>query len=145
MSGSQRRAVSRVRWISGVLLRLAVLFCVGLAYGEFVRRLHDSREVAPVQVVGIRRRTWWYLVFWGVGAVGMGSALPWVDGRWGGDGDEEECAIRDEKGFSGDRETERREDGAERALGADWNPVVRTVGAFVGIAFALVSLCLWWV
>lgn len=125
-------------------MRLAVLFCVGLAYGEFVRRLHDSREVAPVQVEGIRRRTWRYLVFWGIGAVGMGSALPWVDGRWGGygiaDGEREgECAIRDEKGFSGDRESERREEGPERVLGADWNPIVRTVGAFVGIAFAIVS------
>lgn len=29
--------------------------------------------------------------------------------------------------------------GIESVLGADWNPAVRSIGAFVGIAFAIVS------
>lgn len=38
----------------------------------------------------------------------------------------------------GDRQDERSNLRIESVLGADWNPAVRSIGAFVGIAFAIV-------
>lgn len=78
---------------------------------------------------------WKYLVFWGVAGVGLGSLLPWIDGLW-------------EERRTGRRNGEQDNiQGAEKSglkstsgLAADWNPVVRSIGVFVGIAFAIVSL-----
>ena len=62
----------------------------------------------------------------------MGSALPWVDDMW-----EEyfgyEEVVKDEGNSDGEGE------GEDEGWAAKWTPVVRSVGAFVGIAFAIVS------
>jgi hypothetical protein len=106
--------------------RIIVLFCFGLAYGGIIAHLHDNRNVAPVKVTGLNRASWQYLAFWGVAGVVMGSLLPWVDDIWG---------RHDGKG-SESAGTETR----PRGLNAvEWNDVVRSVGAFVGVAFAIVS------
>jgi hypothetical protein len=57
-----------------------------------------------------------YLIFWGLAGIAMGNLLPWIDS----------CSDK-EKTMS--------------ALHAvEWSDVVRSIGAFVGIAFAIVSL-----
>lgn len=64
--------------------------------------------------------------------------LPWVDMLWE-DTDSDISPLSLEK----DRIVVVEEDGVVSSgsgLGADWNPVVRSIGAFVGIAFAIVSL-----
>ena len=109
-----------------------------MLYGLLVRHLHDDRQLAPFQVEGIikPRNDWRYLAFWGVSGVALGSLLPWVDGLW-------------EESFhnSGTETTRERSVTPEKndddlnsfgLFGADWTPVVRSVGAFVGIAFAIV-------
>lgn len=53
-----------------------------------------------------------YLVEWGLAGVALGSLLPWLDGEDLGD------------------------DGGSKM---DWHPAVRSIGAFVGIAYAIVS------
>lgn len=65
--------------------------------------------------------------------------MPWVDVLW-----EDVLGIDKEAFPSGDTEqgTEKKEEDQRqgfdnRGLGADWNPVVRSIGAFVGIAFAI--------
>jgi len=111
-----------------LLQRGLVLFGFGVCYGAIVQRLHDNKRIsiAPVEVRGIDRASWAYLVFWGLAGVGMGSALPWVDAVWERGGREEEVD---------DRLDERK-----RGLGGvEWSDVVRGVGAFVGVAFAIVS------
>lgn len=86
-------------------------------------------------------------MFWGVAGVGLGSLLPWVDILW-------EDTLGTEDGFGRyqtskegarlrGRSTDEDEGPPSRigsGMGADWNPVVRSIGAFVGIAFAIVSL-----
>jgi hypothetical protein len=118
-----------------LLRRGLVLFVFGVCYGALVQRLHDNKQIsiAPVEVKGIERAGWAYLVFWGLAGVGMGCALPWVDAVWERGEREEELDNRlDEVG--GDR---------KRGLGGvEWSDVVRGVGAFVGVAFAIVSLLL---
>lgn len=136
------RPISRARRTSGLLWRAAVLFCMGLGYGEFVTQLHDTQEIAPVQIEGINRRTWSYLIGWGIAAVVIGGLLPWMDQYWGSEGLDESAVntivTTDKKSF--DMERSESEPGVDDSdLGADWNPIVRTIGAFVGIAFAIVS------
>jgi len=113
-------------------LRGITLFGLGMLYGLLVRHLHDERQFAPFQVEGMikPRNDWRYLVLWGVAGVALGSLLPWVDTFWESDGQgtlvKEETKVENVGGFA-----------------ADWTPVVRSVGAFVGIAFAIVCY-FWW-
>lgn len=95
------------------IIRVVVLFGFGLAYGGLIAHLHDNRNVAPVRVEGLNRASWRYFFFWGVSGVGMGSLLPWIDGG--------------------------QQKPATGINSGQWNEVVRSVGAFVGVAFAIVS------
>lgn len=124
--------------ILNLTLRIILLFCLGMGYGVLVTHLHNDRRLAPFQVEGIMKPSynWSYLVFWGVAGVGLGSLLPWVDTMW------EESASNPELTSEKERlSTVEDEDigSSTSGLGADWNPVVRSIGAFVGIAFAIVS------
>ena len=127
------------------IFRSVLLFVFGMAYGMIVTHLHDEQGLAPVKVEGIRRDTWRYLLFWGVAGVALGRLLPWVDVLW------EEALAAGQEGGSGessgetlktngsaDNKSERLRASSESGLGADWNPIVRSIGAFVGIAFAIV-------
>jgi hypothetical protein len=111
---------------------------MGMLYGLLVRHLHDDRQLAPFQVEGILkpRNDWKYFVFWGVSGVALGSLLPWVDGLW-----EENFENGSREGREGSQspEAETEELDSSGLFGADWTPVIRSVGAFVGIAFAIVS------
>ena len=121
-----------------------LLFSFGVAYGVIVSHLHDHQQLAPVQLEGIEQSSWTYLMVWGGVGVLLGGLLPWIDVLW------EEVLGRDIGIFVSkpqeSRPVEASEDQGPRpasrlgsGLGADWNPVVRSVGAFIGIAFAIVS------
>ncbi|KAL8843602.1 MAG: hypothetical protein Q9170_000106 [Blastenia crenularia] len=125
--------------------RTILLFLFGVSYGSIVTHLHDSQQIAPVKLEGINRGTWRYLAFWGVAGVLLGKLLPWIDVFWSrslGDGNhsiERSRTLEDDGSHSAD---DVRDDWSsmriESVLGADWNPAVRSIGAFVGIAFAIV-------
>ena len=81
---------------------------------------------------------------WGCVGVLLGGLLPWIDVLW------EEVSGRDKEVVASKspdpRATDVSEDHVPRSamrsgsgLGTEWNPVVRSVGAFIGIAFAIVS------
>ena len=123
----------------------------GVAYGVIITHLHDNHGLAPVKIEGINRHSWHYLLFWGIAGVGLGGLLPWVDILWEETlGDDESArvskalkALNEDlrsvaTGTSKD-EDERPTLGAESGLGAHWIPIVRSIGAFVGIAFAIVQ------
>ena len=125
--------------------RTAALFLFGLAYGEVITHLHDRGNIAPVKVDHIHRDTWEYLGFWGVAGATLGSLLPAIDGlerrlwRFSGDNDATRPATperMDEKDAAEGSETEGPQ--TRGSLAAEWNPIVRSIGAFVGIAFAIV-------
>ena len=122
--------------LAATLLRGATLFLFGVAYGALVAHLHDNRHMAPVKVDAIDHASWGYLVFWGLSGVGLGSLLPWVDFLWengtpGPDGQRD-----DEDGLHAASAGQRKRGG----LPVEWNDVVRSVGAFVGVAFAIRKL-----
>ena len=106
-----------------------------MGYGLLVRHLHDDRQLAPFQVEGIIKPSndWRYLLFWGIAGVALGSLLPWVDTLFS----ENEEVVEEGRSASPSKKEGREEGGL---LGADWTPVVRSVGAFVGIAYAIVCL-----
>lgn len=122
--GSQRKVLRVVR-------RLIALFATGVLYGALIIHLHDRREIAPVKVKGIHRTSWPYLTFWGLAGIILGEALPKVDQLWVGNADEDDEAVEDVKDDDANH--------SSRAVGA-WSDVLRSVGAFGGIAFAIRKL-----
>ena len=131
-----------------LIMRSMLLFLFGVAYGSIVTHLHDNQHITPIKVEGIERYTWHYLAFWGVAGVVLGRLLPWVDIFWEetmGNNQSTVSSVPPTEGSEPtsnsadeDRKLEPRTD---NELGADWNPAVRSIGAFVGIAFAIVSKC----
>jgi hypothetical protein len=124
--------------ILNLALRIVLLFCFGMGYGVLVTHLHNDRRLAPFQVEGIMKPSynWSYLVFWGVAGVGLGSLLPWIDTMWEDTSNNPELVSEKERLSA----VEDEDTGSSASgLAADWNPVVRSIGAFVGIAFAIVS------
>ncbi|TKA57009.1 hypothetical protein B0A55_12491 [Friedmanniomyces simplex] len=106
--------------------RLAMMFGLGVLYGLLISHLHDTQEIAPVKLEGINRQGWPYLASWGMAGVLLGEALPWLDKLWAADEDE---AV------------EEREERRKSVRGSgDWLDVVRAIGAFVGVAFAIRKL-----
>lgn len=110
-------------------LRTAFLFVLGLGYGAILSRLSTEQQWASFPVEGIIRHRYnsAYLACWGVFGVALGSLLPWFDGKW-----EQAFEKVEEEAEEGFKEEEEEP-------GTDWALVVRGVGAFVGIVFAIVS------
>ncbi|MBE3041456.1 hypothetical protein IMZ48_02515, partial [Candidatus Bathyarchaeota archaeon] len=103
--------VTPARVALSLAARTGLLFLLGMGYGVLVARLRGAREESADAL------RWGYLAGWGVSGVGLGALLPWFDGVWGA--------------FAGGK-------GGGKSAGADWSHVVRSIGAFVGIVFALV-------
>lgn len=125
-------------YLFSLFLRITLLFCLGMGYGLLVTHLHDDRKVAPFQVEGIIKPSynWPYLVFWGVAGIGLGSLLPYVDTLWEENLSSPQYMNTPKERASSPEEEEEATPGS--GLAADWTPVVRSIGAFVGIAFAIV-------
>ena len=132
-----------------LFLRTAILFLVGLAYGQAIAHLHDRGNIAPVKVDQIDRASWKYLVFWGVEGTLLGTLIPATDkildqrqrnvSRHDSSEKSNHEYNRDEVSHSEASEPEY-ENHTRSNLSADWNPIVRSIGAFVGIAFAIVCM-----
>ena len=120
---------------------------MGMGYGLLVRHLHDDQQLAPFQVEGLIKPSndWRYLVFWGVAGVALGSLLPWVDTLFSAGSKEAVEEYGNKKTSTRKKIAEPDEELDSSILGADWTPVVRSVGGFVGIAYAIVRpiLPLW--
>ncbi|KAJ2894155.1 putative insig domain-containing protein [Zalerion maritima] len=152
--------------ISGLASRALLLFALGMGYGMLVTRLRngsrsshhstqhldlddefsdsDGSEATGAEAThaaGIMHpgTDWRYLVFWGVIGVILGGLLPWFDGVW-------EKAFRDGADSSAidldpvvamEQMNKQREQDQKTPNTPDWALVVRGIGAFVGIVFAI--------
>ena len=133
--GSQtRRARSRSARAAVRAAKLAALFTFGVLYGTIVSHLHDTRQLAAVHVRGVDRESWFYMTTWGIAGVALGSLLPYVDLVWGGR--RGSSALSSSGGAEAGEEGEKE---AESPISEQINDVVRSVAAFLGVAFAIVS------
>lgn len=107
--------------------KLAALFLFGVVYGLIVSHLHDTRQLSAVHVEGMDRGSWIYLASWGFFGVALGSLLPYVDFAWSGHTSSDTIEEHDP------------EKDVQSPVSEQINDVVRSVAAFVGIAFAIVS------
>ncbi|TVY35098.1 Protein NSG2 [Lachnellula subtilissima] len=129
--------------VFSLVLRSILLFGIGMGYGLLVRHLHDDQQLAPFQVGGLIKPSneWRYLIFWGVAGVALGSLLPWVDTMFSAGSEEPVEEYGDKKICSPSQLVKADEElDSSTILDADWTPVVRSVGGFVGIAFAIRKL-----
>ena len=121
--------------------RASLLFCLGVGYGLLVTRSYSRTENSSAHLSSLTEGIVFhhagskYLTLWGFFGVALGALLPWFDGVWeqafGHDaGDVDVAVIEDD-----DDVPTRESDPA-----TDWTLVIRAVGAFVGICFAIVSL-----
>lgn len=112
-----------------VLGRTTAMASVGVLYGLLISHLHDHQNFAAIEV-NLDTENWSYLTIWGgIGAV-LGEALPYVDRLWRSEEDEDETL----------EEEENENNRTHNKNGQDWLNVVRSIGAFVGIAFAIRKL-----
>ncbi|KAG9240607.1 insulin-induced protein-domain-containing protein [Calycina marina] len=123
--------------VLALVLRGMTLFGIGMLYGLLVKHLHNDRKLAAFPVEGIIKPTdsWGYLIFWGIAGVALGNLLPWVDTLWDENLDDDVVQPKRTKPIRTENELD-----ASGIFGADWTPVIRSVGAFVGIAFAIRKL-----
>lgn len=130
-------------YVVPLALRTVMLFAAGWLYGLLVTHLHnyhDDHQITPVKFEGARGSKF-YFPAWGVAGVLLGTLLPAFDAFWKdqfSSQEEQEERPRSKSAVVG-REDDSPAPGNESGLGAEWNPAVRSVGAFVGIAFAIVS------
>lgn len=110
------------RRAASLALRAALLFALGMGYGALVTRL--PRLPHPTATA------WPYLALWGLAGVALGSLLPWFDRVW-----EETFGAPREPPRPLPRRLSRHSTGGTGE--ADWALVVRGIGAFVGIVFAI--------
>ncbi|CAK7266759.1 hypothetical protein SEPCBS119000_002194 [Sporothrix epigloea] len=121
-----------------LIVRAALLFAFGMGYGVLVSRLRSENFIAlddyghpkPSQAEAscpqayVASYDWRYLVAWGVSGVALGTLLPWFDGVW-------------DRAFDGNGGVLAK---ARTASETDWALVVRGIGAFAGVAFAMRKL-----
>ncbi|KAL4781184.1 insulin-induced protein-domain-containing protein [Aspergillus varians] len=131
-SAAVRRTRSRLSQglFRGVILpqtiRSVLLLAFGVSYGIITIHLHENHWITPVKLEYTHfYGSWEYLGFWALTGVAIGNALPWFDSFLDG----ASGRTTEEKQSSND------ENSAELAL--SWPAVVRSVGAFIGIAFAM--------
>lgn len=125
-----------------IIFRSLVLFVFGIAYGLIITHLHRSQNMSRVRLPGVEGHFQYQLLAWGLSGVLLGSALPWVDQKWAeayGAREVKENDVRSSKGSAwptSKLSSSFLDFGSEHS--GDWYSAVRSIGAFVGIAFAVV-------
>ena len=121
-------------YILPLALQTTLLFAFGAGFGAIVTHLHQTQKITPIPVPGTEKSTTYYHVSWGLFGILVGNGLPLVDRLL-----DDELGVPDRKPSGHKRSESSSSDHDRESLGPLWYSVVRSIGAFVGIAFAVVS------
>ncbi|KJR82323.1 uncharacterized protein SPSK_03327 [Sporothrix schenckii 1099-18] len=130
--------LSHILLFLSVFARAVLLFTLGMGYGVLVSRLRSETHI-PFDDLGestsssadtspateyVASYDWRYLVSWGLSGIALGTLLPWFDGVW-------------DRSFGRNGRVLGK---TRTAPDTDWALVVRGIGAFAGVAFAMRKL-----
>ena len=123
-----------------LVIRGGILFALGAGYGVLLGRFQGRSEWLSkssfAEGVIELERDWMRLAFWGCAGLVWGGSMPWIDQLWENDQDEEQ---EEEMAATVDVDLSSQ-DGHSPTT--DWALVMRGIGAFAGIVFAMVSKAL---
>lgn len=127
-----------------LFFQTAMLFGFGMGFGSLITHLHHTQQISPMPIPE-NASPQYYQIAWGIMGVLLGNALPQLDAFF--ENDEAVSEGYDDKPkqhdhvrtLSSSSRAEKEPTLADNGLGPIWHSTVRSVGAFVGIAFALVS------
>lgn len=133
-------------YVVPLVIQTTLLFGFGVGYGSIVTHLHQTRHIKPMPLPDVERTSLYHHVCWGILGIVLGNALPLVDSFWEQSISpaitESQTSQKSGRGNGVSSKTEP-EGSASSSLdsgtGPLWYSTVRSVGAFVGIAFAVVS------
>lgn len=124
----------------------SMLFLFGMGFGMLVTHLQQTQQIAPVPVPSIARNSWYYQISWGLLGVLIGNALPRIDMMLNDDEavaeadmDYQHANLARSRSNASDMNDYDRRSLVDSGVGPIWLSAVRSIGAFVGIAFAVVS------
>ncbi|KAK0716490.1 insulin-induced protein-domain-containing protein [Apiosordaria backusii] len=134
------RTPSQTQIIFSLALRGTLLFALGLGYGILVTRLpraqnHDSRSQTASEEEPL---DWRYLLFWGASGVLLGCLLPWFDQFFIPTAAKGNKFSAKQLPSSPQQQQQNEREGRQRE--ADYVLVIRSIGVFVGIVFAIRKL-----
>jgi hypothetical protein len=116
-----------------LVLKSSLLFVCGVAYGTIMAHLHENHWITPVKFELIDRTSWRYLGLWGVGGVALASVLPWLDTLF------ENATSGPERNGKANGYLKTGKTKNNSGSSSRWTLAVRSIGAFVGIGFAMVG------
>jgi hypothetical protein len=133
-------------YVIPLVIQTILLFGFGVGYGSLVTHLHQTRRITPIPLPDVERTSLYYHLCWGFLGIVLGNALPLVDSLW-------EKSISPAVSTNQTPQISRRATGTSTSTERDspasssldsgtgplWYSTVRSMGAFVGIAFAVVS------
>lgn len=133
-------------YVVPLVIQTTLLFGFGMGYGSIVTHLHQARRIKPVPLLNIEQPSLYHHLCWGILGVILGNALPLVDSFWEQSVSPAISASQTSQKSArapGSSSKAEREGSASSSLdsgtGPLWYSTVRSMGAFVGIAFAVVS------
>lgn len=124
--------------IIDLTIRAILLFTTGMCYGFLIQNLQDKPQLFLYEVANQTQRniSRIYLFLWGISGVAIGTLLPRIDASFSLDN----TLIRNSPKGSKCNTNENSKMEENNILRQGWTPVIRSVGAFVGVSFALVCL-----
>lgn len=124
--------------IIDLTIRAILLFTTGMCYGFLIQNLQDKPQLFLYEVANQTQRniSRIYLFLWGISGVAIGTLLPRIDASFSLDN----TLIRNSPKGSKCNTNENSKMEENNILRQGWTPVIRSVGAFVGVSFALRKL-----
>lgn len=126
-----------------LFFQTVMLFGFGMGFGSLVTHLHVTQQITPMPIP-TNTNSKYYQIAWGLMGVIIGNALPQLDVFFEDDeaiAEGYEAKPKQQQHIrTGSSSSRGEKELVDSGLGPIWHSAVRSIGAFVGIAFALVCV-----